>query len=204
MTPTAILNDARAAGVTLWADGDTLRYRGPREVLAKLLDSLKANKPAILAALAAPKAGPAGLPPLSPASASRRQKVLAILARDGGRYAALVEDPNTDPVVLALATPDGTCDVLIPRDRYDPFEVLAIVKEWEREDAEPARLWWRVAIQEPGGQTVEVDAPSGDTLADWQAYAERYHGPGCTVTPIAGLPKARAPVNLDEALAGAC
>ena len=33
---------------------------------------------------------------------------------------------------MALATPDGTCDVLIPRDRYHPFEVLAVVKEWER------------------------------------------------------------------------
>jgi hypothetical protein len=49
--------------------------------------------------------------------------------------------------------------------------------------------WWRVAILEPGARTVEVDTPSGYTLADWQAYAERYHGPGCAVTPIAGLPK---------------
>jgi hypothetical protein len=38
---------------------------------------------------------------------------------------------------MALTTPDGTCEVLIPRDRYDPFEVLAIVNEWEREDPEP-------------------------------------------------------------------
>ena len=74
-----------------------------------------------------------GLPPLSPASESRRQKVLALLARDGDQYAVLVEDPASDPVVMALASPDGTCDVLIPRDRYDPIEVLAIVKEWERE-----------------------------------------------------------------------
>jgi hypothetical protein len=50
-------------------------------------------------------------------------------------------------------------------------------------------LWWRVAIRESDGRTIEVDIPSGYTLADWQAYAERYHGPGCAVTPIAGLPK---------------
>ena len=105
---------------------------------------------------------------------------------------------------MALATPDGTCDVLIPRDRYDPFEVLAIVKEWEREDAEPDRLWWRVSILEPGGRTVEVDAPSGCTLPDWEAYAERYHGPGCTVRPLLPLPKPRAPVHLDDALRTAC
>lgn len=36
MTFPAILNDARAAGVTLWAEGDALRYRGPREALANL------------------------------------------------------------------------------------------------------------------------------------------------------------------------
>jgi hypothetical protein len=50
-------------------------------------------------------------------------------------------------------------------------------------------LWWRVALREPGGRSVEVDAPSGWTLRDWQAYADRYHGPGCIVTPIAGMPK---------------
>ena len=66
--------------------------------------------------------------------------------------------------------------------------------------AKPGPLWGRVAIATPGGQ----DTPSGWTLADWQAYAERYHGPGCTLTPIAGLPKPRAPANLDEALAAAC
>jgi hypothetical protein len=56
-------------------------------------------------------------------------------------------------------------------------------------DTAAAALWWRVSIFEPGGRTIEVDAPSGWTLPDWQAYAARYHGPGCTVTPIAGLPE---------------
>lgn len=53
MTATAILSDARSAGVTLWAEGDALRYRGPREVIAKLLPELKAHKPAVLAELPA-------------------------------------------------------------------------------------------------------------------------------------------------------
>jgi hypothetical protein len=35
---------------------------------------------------------------------------------------------------MALATPDGTCELQIPQDRYDPLAVLAIVKKWERED----------------------------------------------------------------------
>jgi hypothetical protein len=71
------------------------------------------------------------IPPLSPAAEARRRKVVAILTRDEGQYAALVEDPNTDPVIMALATPDGTCEVLIPKDRYDPFAVLAVVEAWE-------------------------------------------------------------------------
>ena len=70
--------------------------------------------------------------PLPPASESRRRKVLA-LARDGKRYAVYVEDPNTDPVIAALATPAGTYEVQIPRDRYHPFAVLATVRGWERE-----------------------------------------------------------------------
>jgi hypothetical protein len=76
-------------------------------------------------------------PPLSPAAEARRQKVLAVLAGDGGQYAALVEDPNTDPIIMALATPDGTCEALIPRDQYDPFGVLAMVAGWNLERHAP-------------------------------------------------------------------
>ena len=39
--------------------------------------------------------------------------------------------------------------------------------------------------------TVEERRPSGWTLPDSQAFAERYHGPRCAVNVIAGLPKAR-------------
>jgi hypothetical protein len=72
------------------------------------------------------------------------------------------------------------------------------------EDGQPEPLWWRVSITDPGGRTVEVDTPSGWTLSEWVAYTLRYYGPGCAVTAIAGLPKPRAPVNLDEALRTAC
>jgi hypothetical protein len=66
-------------------------------------------------------------------------------------------------------------------------------------------LWWRMAIMEPGGRTVEVDTPSGCTFADWQAYADRYHGPGCcAVTAVLPLLKPSGPANLDEALRTAC
>jgi hypothetical protein len=69
-------------------------------------------------------------PPLPPAAEARRRKVLA-LARDGKQYTIYVEDPNTDPVLMALATSDGTCELLIPQDRYDAFRVLEMVRGWE-------------------------------------------------------------------------
>jgi hypothetical protein len=49
-------------------------------------------------------------------------------------------------------------------------------------------LWWRVAVREPGGRTVEVDTPSGWTMAEWTAYAAHYHGPGCAVTAVLPFP----------------
>lgn len=64
-------------------------------------------------------------------------------------------------------------------------------------------MWWRVRILESGGRIIEVDAPSGWALPDWQAYAAHYHVPGCTVTPLARLPKPQAPASIDEALAAA-
>jgi hypothetical protein len=71
--------------------------------------------------------------------------------------------------------------------------------------ADPDGLGWRVAIQEPGGRTVEVDGPSDSTLAEWVTYAARYHGPGSTVKPVAELPQAPSlPVSLAETLAAAC
>jgi hypothetical protein len=94
-----------------------------------------------LAEAAIPDAGATGkgggrptAPHPSPTPPTRHQKVLAILARDGGQYATLVEDCNTDPVVMALATPDGTCEVLISMDRYEPFAIVAMVAGWNREE----------------------------------------------------------------------
>ena len=51
MTPAAILNEAQAAGVALWREGEVLRYRGPRVALTKLLPTLKAHKAELLEAL---------------------------------------------------------------------------------------------------------------------------------------------------------
>lgn len=53
--------------------------------------------------------------------------------------------------------------MLILKDRYDPFAVLAMVEGWggEGQDAEAGRLWWRVPSRNLVAGTVEVDRPSG-------------------------------------------
>ena len=117
----------------------------------------------------------------------------------------VIREAEADGVSLALS-PAGTIKATGDREAVDRWlpvlrahkpDILAAL-------AKPDALWWRVAITKPGARNVEIDTPSGYTLADWQAYADRYHGPGCAVTAIAGLPKPRAPVNLDEALRAYC
>jgi hypothetical protein len=44
---------------------------------------------------------------------------------------------NTDPVVMALATPKLTCEVQIPKSRYDAFAIAAMLGEWNLEDHVP-------------------------------------------------------------------
>ena len=51
--------------------------------------------------------------------------------RTGGQYAVAVDDADTDPVVMALATPNATGELLIPQDQYDAFRVLEMVRGWE-------------------------------------------------------------------------
>lgn len=126
MSVAQIIGQVFDAGGQIVVDGSDLVLTAPRPLPADLLDRIKAHKPDIVKALARPDP----LPPLAPAAEARRRKVLA-MARDGRQYAIHVEDPNTDPVIMALATPAGTCEVLIPRDRYDPFALLATMEGWE-------------------------------------------------------------------------
>ena len=107
-------------------------------------------------------------------------------------------------------TADGADLVLsalrpLPPDLLDQLKAHkpAILAALAHSDPLPP-LWGRIAITEPSGRTIEVDAPSGWILPDWQAYAERYHGPGCAVMAVLPLPQPRAPVDLDEALTISC
>ena len=99
---------------------------------------------------------------------TRRRKVLAMLARDGVQYAVLVEDPNTDPVTMHVATPDGTREVLIPRDQYAPFEVVHKVHRWDtgiREGAKPDPASGSIVITDAeieAARTGRIGVPGGE------------------------------------------
>ena len=59
---------------------------------------------------------------------ARRQRVLAMLAANPLLRLAVVCDAEGDPVPVAVAIRDkGTCEVLIPAARFDPFGLLELV-----------------------------------------------------------------------------
>jgi hypothetical protein len=105
---------------------------GEEETIARIATIALANPASLKTEGPSAHPDPTPLPSLPPAAEARRQKALALLARDGGRYAVTVDDSGTDPVVMALAIRDkATCEVLIPKDRYDPLAVLAMMEGWE-------------------------------------------------------------------------
>ena len=64
-----------------------------------------------------------------PGADGRRQRVLAMLADNPALRLAVVCDGYRDPVPVALAIRDkGTCEVLIPAARFDPFALLDLVE----------------------------------------------------------------------------
>lgn len=65
-----------------------------------------------------------------PAVEARRQRVLAMLAdRQSVRYAVLTDaEAESDAVILALAIRGvGTCELRVPREKYDPFLLLDLI-----------------------------------------------------------------------------
>ena len=62
---------------------------------------------------------------------ARRRRVLAMLAeRPGIRYAAVVDNPDSDPVILALAMRGrATCELRIPRAKYDLWLLLELIEK---------------------------------------------------------------------------
>lgn len=127
MTPATIIQQAQAEGVVLTlSPTGTVRATGTGDAVYRWLPLIREHKPGIVAALQEAVNDP--LP--DPAMEGRRRRVLAMLAeRPGIRYAVVVDNPDTDPVIVALAIRDaGTCELAIPAANYDAFALLALIE----------------------------------------------------------------------------
>jgi hypothetical protein len=106
------------AGVRLARIGEDRIAAEPREALTEELRTLiRQHKPELLAALA----------PLSRGQELRRQRVLAKLKAEPDKQRVAIFDPDSDRefVICTLAIRAvGTCELRIPRDRYDPWAIL--------------------------------------------------------------------------------
>ena len=123
-----VLARLSALGVRLSREGEAIRAVPRSALTEEARDLIRAHKTELLAALPAADGGN----PLPDATAeARRQLVLAKLAeRPGSRYAAIADpEANPDAVTLTLAIRGvATCELRIPRKKYDPFLLLKLVE----------------------------------------------------------------------------
>jgi hypothetical protein len=95
----------------------------PREALTDELRALiRANKPALLAALY----------PLERGQEIRRQRALEKLAESPDRTRTAIFDIDADPSVVICTVAIrgvGTCELQIPRERYDPWAILDALRK---------------------------------------------------------------------------
>ena len=110
-----VLGHLRALGLNLEATGGNILAR-PREAMTDEARRLiREHKAALLTVLGA-------------GAEARRARVLAMLIADPSLRIAVACDGEGDPVPVAVAIRDkGTCEVLIPADRFDPFALLELV-----------------------------------------------------------------------------
>lgn len=120
MTADQLIQSADFDGVrlTLTPEGK-LHYSGDPAKVTEWLPILRANKSAIVEELHRER---------------RYQKVQAILG-DGRRYALLVEDTDTDPVICTVAISGlAIFEIAIPHHSYDGLVLAALLEA--RADAE--------------------------------------------------------------------
>lgn len=127
MNPATIIEQARADGVSLiLSPAGTIKATGEGVAVSRWLPVIREHKPGIVVALQEAANDP--LP--DPAMEARSLRVLAMLAeRPGIKYAVVVDNPNADPVIVALGIRgQATCELRIPREKYDPFLLLDLIE----------------------------------------------------------------------------
>lgn len=129
MTPATIIQQAAEDGVNLaLSPAGTIKAVGGQAAVNRWLPLIREHKPGIVAALQEAANDDTFS---DPAMEARRQRVLAMLAeRPGIRYAVVTDteaDPNAVIVTLAIRGV-ASCELRIPREKYDPFLFLDAIE----------------------------------------------------------------------------
>lgn len=96
-------------------DNEFIDLSPAKKLTDELIQRLRQHKPAIIAELKREQ---------------RRQKVLSMLSENQDQHRAFYVDPDSDQdnVIVAVAIRGlATCEIAIPRHKYDPFLVLEII-----------------------------------------------------------------------------
>lgn len=131
MTPATIIKQAQADGVMLaLSPTGTIKAVGNGEAVNRWLPVIREHKAELLDELRAANDGAYEALPDAAAEA-RRQRVLAMLRDSPTVRYAVVTDTDSDPdaVIVTLAIRGrATCELLIPRDRYDGALLLDLIE----------------------------------------------------------------------------
>jgi hypothetical protein len=112
-----LIFELRSKGCSIIADGSYLDISPAENLPDEFIQKLRQNKPAILTELQ---------------REARQQQVLAMLEKNPGLQRAIYTDTQSDSgnVILTIAVRHlATCEMLIPKDRYDPFRLLELIEQ---------------------------------------------------------------------------
>lgn len=118
MTPVEIIEQAIVEGVILALfTADTITATGAQSVVDRWLPTIRVNKTSILCELQRER---------------RRTKILVMLeAAPSTCYVVIADNPNTDPVIIAVGIRNvATFELEIPHAYYDPFTLLELIQQY--------------------------------------------------------------------------
>lgn len=116
MSAPDLIFELRRKGYSIRADGNYLDI-SPADLPPEMVQTIRQSKAEILAELQ---------------REARRRKVIAMLEAAPGTQRAIYTDTDTDPrnVILTVAVRacQQTCELLIPKAKYDPWRLLELVE----------------------------------------------------------------------------
>ena len=112
-----LIFELRRNGYSIQADGGYLDISPSDNLSPELLKQLKHSKAEILAELQ---------------QEARRQKVIAMLEAAPATQRAILTDADSDPhhviLTVAVRSCQQTCELLIPKAKYDPWRLLELIE----------------------------------------------------------------------------